>query len=353
MRVGIALLTVLGVQCLGSALAQTVVPPVGARSEVPIREVILSDGERRYAVPIKIGNTPVEAGLDTGSTGLRVLPNVLAASDATHDGDSDRYGYGAGTEFVGKTGTAAVTVGNISGTSSLQLIETMDCLPGKPHCPASRIPMEKFGIEGSGFPGEGFRAILGINMAGADVASPLSAIGAKSWIVELPRPGDNGPGKLILNPGNEEVKDFAFLPIVPAFSRQRGGLHDSIAGCLINIPNKTKACGVALLDTGAPGIRLVNGSLGRTPWPNGTAAALAFYDGSGTARAAEYFTVGLRTHASHLTFEEGSERTTAIFAGLSPYFAFDILYDPGKEEIGLRPRPANPSMPVGQLVPMK
>jgi hypothetical protein len=353
MRAGFALLILLGVQCLGSALALTGPPPVGARSEVAIREVILSDGERRYVVPIKIGNTPVEAGLDTGSTGLRVLPNVLAASDATHDGDSDRYGYGAGTEFVGKTGTATVAVGDISGTSSLQLIETTDCLPDKPHCPASRIPMEKFGIEGSGLPGEGFRAILGINMAGADVASPLSSIGVKSWIVELPRPGDNGPGKLILNPGSDDVKNFVLLPIVSAFSMQRGGLHDSVAGCLINVPSKAKACGVALLDTGAPGIRLVNGPLGRTPWPNGTAATLAFYDGSGSARAVEYFTVGSRAHASRLMFEDGPERATVIFAGLSPYFAFDILYDPGKREIGFRPRPAGPNAPVGQLVATK
>jgi hypothetical protein len=39
-----------------------------------------------------------------------------------------------------------------------------------------------------------------------------------------------------------------------------------------------------------------------------------------------------------------------IYAGLSPYFAFDVLYDPVKSEIGLRPRPAAPTAPSGQLV---
>jgi len=46
----IAALVCLAVASTGTALAQ-------ARSEIPVREVLLSDGERRYSVPIKVGNT--------------------------------------------------------------------------------------------------------------------------------------------------------------------------------------------------------------------------------------------------------------------------------------------------------
>ena len=52
------------------------------RAKVPIREVILSDGAHRYGVPITVGATQIEAGLDTGSSGLRIVPNVVSASDA-------------------------------------------------------------------------------------------------------------------------------------------------------------------------------------------------------------------------------------------------------------------------------
>jgi len=232
----------------------------------------------------------------------------------------------------------------------MQLIQTVDCVSSNPYCPASRVPIEKFGIEGSGLPGEGFRAIIGINMAQADVASPLPAIGAQRWIVELPRPASGAAGKLILNPTEEEAKGYARLPILSAFASMKGGLHDAVEACLINVGSKDKSCGALSMDTGAPGIRLVNGTLGHNPWANGAAASLALYD-AGRARAFESFTVGLREHASHLEFAEESQvRGTVIYAGLSPYFAFDVLYDPVKHQIGVKPRDPADHAPVGQLI---
>lgn len=56
-------------------------PAAAQRAEVTVREVVLSDGMRRYAVPIRVGATDILAGLDSGSTGLRILPNVLKPGD--------------------------------------------------------------------------------------------------------------------------------------------------------------------------------------------------------------------------------------------------------------------------------
>ena len=45
------------------ALIYLALAPTGAvlaRSEIPIREVVLSDGERRYGVSIKVGGTTIE-----------------------------------------------------------------------------------------------------------------------------------------------------------------------------------------------------------------------------------------------------------------------------------------------------
>jgi hypothetical protein len=343
-RYGVWLFLLMGIAPLQNAWTQT-----PARSEIPIREVVLSDGTRRYGIPITVGGTQIEAGLDTGSTGLRVLPNVLAASDATGGGRDDRYSYGAGTEFTGEVGKGQLGIGGLAASSTLQLIHKVDCVQSNPHCPASRVSLAQFGVQGNGLAGEGFRAIIGINMAEADVASPLAAIGAKRWIVELPRPG--GGGKLILNPSEEEVQDYVRLPVLRAFAAQRGGLHDAVSGCLINMTTKDKSCGAVMLDTGAPGIALTNGTAGRTAWDNGTPAALALFDAN-SARAIEYFTVGLREQASRLSFDEMPQpRQTVIYAGLSPYFAFDVLYDPARGEIGVRPRPSGAGAPNGQLVP--
>jgi len=124
-----------------------------ARSEIPIREVVLSDGERRYGVPLKVGNTTIEAGLDSGSTGLRILPGVLADGDAKGGGASDHYSYGSGTEFEGEAGTGTLMAGASAAPVTMQLIKTVECRSDTPRCPASRLKLAQFGIQGSGLAG--------------------------------------------------------------------------------------------------------------------------------------------------------------------------------------------------------
>ncbi|HEY5347590.1 MAG TPA: hypothetical protein VIJ72_05315 [Rhizomicrobium sp.] len=331
---------------LSGVQAQT--PP---RTEVPIREVVLSDGERRYAIPIKVGSVAIEAGLDTGSTGLRVLPNALGDSDAMAGAKHDSEAYGAGTQFDGVVGTGNVGIGALSSAITMQLVGHVGCMRTRPDCPASRIPLSKFGVLGSGLPGEGFRAIIRVNMAEADVPNPLKAIGATRWIVELPRPGETAPGKLILNPTDDEVKDFAILPILATFSGQQGGLHDAVAGCILNATTRAKACGALMLDSGAPGIRIINSHLSDSDLQSGASGLLAFYDGS-KLRAVEQFIAASRAQATHIEFDTTPRPPlTAIYAGLTPYFAFDVLYDPARDMIGLRPRAPAQDGPRGELAP--
>ena len=320
------------------------------RSEVPLRLVMLSNGDRRFSISLKVGSTVIEAGLDSGSTGLRILPGALQPADAEGTGDSDHYAYGSGTEFIGETGKGSLAVGDASGTISLQLIKSKDCVNGIPNCPASKIPMERFGIQGDGIPGAGFKAIFGVNMAEAEINNLLAAIGVKRWIIELPRtPTDTG--RLVLNPDEDEIKNFVMLPILDTYRSQRGGLHDAVTGCLVNQVSKVNVCGALMMDTGAPGIMVTNGGLGGESWPDGTPAALGFYDGR-TPRAIESLTIGLREHASRLTFNhEEKMRGVVIYAGLSPYFAFDVLYDPQNRAIGLKPRSAISNSPTGILSP--
>ncbi len=320
------------------------------RSEIPIREVTLSDGTRRYAVPVKIGDTEVIAGLDTGSSGLRVLPGALGAHDARPDGAPDSYAYGSGARLQGRAGEAKLTLGEVSGRTTLQLVSTVDCGPRKPDCPVSRVSPAQYGIQGDGLPGEGFKAILGINMAQAEVATPLRAIGVQRWIVQLPRPGEPGSGRLILNPTETETAGYALLPVVSRYSDRPGGLHDSVPGCLTNVATGESACAALMLDCGAPGLSASGTPLRGRPWADGTAATLSFKDGQGRMAAMETLTIGQRAHASHLSFEpEEPGRGPVVFTGLSPYFAFSVLYDPAHGHVGLKPRNPAPGGPRGQL----
>lgn len=317
------------------------------RAEIPIREVTLSDGARRYAVPITVGAAEILAGLDTGSTGLRILPGVLPDGAARPTGQSDSYSYGSGAKFDGAVAKAAVSVGGLRGDAAVQLIERVGCTDEKPRCAAGAIAPARYGIQGDGLPGEGFKAILGVNMADADAANVFKAVGARRWIVELPRPGEPGEGRLVLNPTDAEVQGFVSLPILDRFSDRRGGAHDAVAGCLINDASHAKLCGAVVLDTGAPGLEVIGADIARSPWPNETPATLVFTDADGRPRAAERLVIGRRDHASHLSFVQRDRvPLTLILSGLTPYFAYAVLYDPAHGTVGLKPRPPTAGGPT-------
>jgi hypothetical protein len=306
-----------------------------ARTEVAIREVDLSDQTRRYVVQIKIGETVIDAGLDSGSTGIRVLPDVLKPTDATETGRKDDYAYGSGAKYDGVIGEATVTVGAASGKVPIQLIKTVGCIDSVPRCPVSRVDPKRYGIQGDGLPGEGFKAILGVNMGRAPADNPFPLLGAKRWIIELPLPNSGKPGRIILNPTEAEVAGYLAFNIDRRFAQDGGGMHDSVPACLVNTAKNEGVCGATLLDTGAPGINVINGQ--GPIWANDTPAALVFGDKNKTAVR---FLIGRRDFASRLTFVPRPQVSDArIHAGLTPYFAYTVLYDVDAGTVALKARP--------------
>ena len=328
----VAALAMLSVCETATAQATSVV-----RSEVPIREVVLSDGARRYAVSIIVGATKIEAGLDTGSSGLRVLPVTLGAADAKTTLKRSSISYGSGAKLDGMVGEATVRIGDLSQTIDIQLISAVGCVANKPDCPTNKVELMHYGIQGDGLKGEGFKAILGINMGDVEIKTPLAALGAARWIVELPIPGSGKSGRLILNPSDAELADYTLHKIDPAFARA-GGMHDAIPACLINIGTKQQFCAPTLLDCGAPGVEVINGLTGK-PWPNETPAVLVFTEGDKVKRSIT-FVVGQKAQASRLTFRQNTQiRYPQIHAGILPYFALSVAYDPAAGVVGLKPRP--------------
>lgn len=313
------------------------------RSEAPIKQLKLSNGALRYAVPVSVGRTTMLVSLDTGSTGLRILPGALGPGDAAETATAEIYGYASGSRYVGVVGHARVTIGGASGMGPVHLIRTIGCFDSLPNCPASRTTLDKYGIASDGLPGEGFRAILGIDMAQGQVGNPLRFLGARRWIVELPRPGE-GDGRLILNPSDDEVAGYAFTPLSAPYAHEPGGgLHDAAPGCLVNAQTHARVCGPVLMDTGAPWLSVVNARAAGQPWPEGSPAALEWFDTEGGVTARETLVTGVRELGTQLTWRNETRVYGAvIYAGVAPYFAYSVLYDPAHRRIGLKARPAGP-----------
>jgi len=313
------------------------------RAEAPIVESRLSSGALRYAVPIQVGATRLMASLDTGSTGLRILPGALGPGDAAALAEPETYGYASGSRYEGVVGEASLGMGGLAGRAFVHLIGSIGCFAYLPHCPASRTTIERYGIASDGLPGEGFKAILGIDMAPGRVGNPLRALGVRRWIVELPRPGE-GRGRLILNPTDAEVAGYAMAPLAAPYAHERGGgLHDAVPGCLANAATHARACGVVLLDTGAPGLSVANGRLDGGPWPDGSTAALEIFDARGGMAARALMTVGDRDQGTRMSLRrEARVYGVVIYAGVAPYFAYSVLYDTRRQMIGLKPRTSAP-----------
>jgi len=318
MRLRLALLSFIAVQS-ATALAQ--------RVELPIREVDFSDGMRRYTVTLSIDGKPIEAALDTGSSGLRVLAPRLSDAAQAAKGHVSSYGYESGAEFKGQIIRLPVTIGAVSANAELMRVDAIGCRREKPNCPMGGADLKTFGIMGDMLPGQGFAAIFGTAMNRNDIDNPLVELGVKRWIVQLPRQAGE-TGKLVLNPDETELASFKRFQV-----DDRG----MFSGCLIAAARASqRICAPAIFDSGAPGIHVVGGESPKPQqWPRGTDVTLAL--GDQHASAGINVTLGRRDQAAGFFIEPGPQRQHLAF-GIASYLAWSVLYDASRHEIGIAPR---------------
>jgi hypothetical protein len=330
-----------GLAAVGLALVLTAAarPAADSRAEIPIRQVILKDCTPRYTIPMKVAGVEIEAMLDSGSTGLRVLPGVLPADGVTRTSRADVYSYGSGAEYTGVIATADMEVGGLEGEDiAFQAIDRFGCRANKPACPVAQVRPADYGIGGNGIPRAGFKAILGVNMADAPAINPFYGIGARRWIIDLPKPGDGRPGKLILNPTPKDLEGFSRFPIQMRFAQSQGGLHDAIWGCLTNIRTKADLCGPLLLDTGGDGVVVQTGQGQPTaPWAQYVDVEMRLGGERSMPLQLRFDNAGARYSRVRLEPGQGHPNSR-IMAGPLPYYHFVAAYDADARTIGLKKR---------------
>ena len=328
MSIAWRLILALGLFTASGTLSAAPRPAPLPRVEVPIHAVILSDGARRYTITLRIAGKEVVTGLDSGSTGLRILHRGLPADAVGMTGRSDDYFYGSGTRFTGRIIATTVGLGGSPDVPvAVQRIDEVGCTRDKPDCPASHVAIGGFGIQGDGLANEGFAAIAGVGFKEDAVPNLLEALGATRWIIELPRPGEQ-TGRLILDPTDAELEGYRRIKLL--------GDDNTIAGCLAFAAPERPICGPARIDSGAPGLRVVAATR-HPPVAQGTPARIVVGDKGG--EIGFDLEIGRRDQASALRFEQRDDvRVPQLFFGIAPYFVWDILYDPAAHSIGIKPR---------------
>ena len=304
------------------ALILTAASPVRAqRTELPVRLVELPNGDRRFATTLTIDGQAVEVGIDTGSTGLRVLPRGLARKAGTARGPNVTYQYGAGTAFQGRALTVPVAAGSVAGAVKLMRITAVGCAPNHAECPVAHADLATYGIQGDGIAGQGFAAIVGIRLRHDEIDNPFTQLGVRRWLVELPR-SVGEQGRLVLNPDDAEVAGFARIAL---------DSDGTTPGC---VAGPDRLCGRTYFDSGAAGLRVFRAAPFR-PWANGTPATISV--GSGADAQSVDVTIGRRDQASGLLYVPGGPGTR-LSLGFAPYFQWTVLYDADRRQIGLKRR---------------
>ena len=306
---------------VAAALASVAGPALAQRAELPVRMVELPNGDRRFATTLQIDGRAVEVGIDTGSTGLRVLPRGLGDAGRAAHGPRVTYSYGAGTGFEGSAITVQVAAGSIAGPVRIMRIGGVGCVAGHPDCPVAHADLTGYGIQGDGIAGQGFAAILGIRLRPDQVGNPFEQLGVRRWIVELPRTATE-QGRIVLDPSDAEVADYARIGVDG---------DGTTPGCLTG---PDTICGRAFFDSGAAGLRVLRAAPFRV-WPNGTPATITVGRGEQAQRMS--VTIGRRDQASALLGVPGGN-DTRLSLGLAPYFHWSVLYDPSHHQIGVRSR---------------
>jgi hypothetical protein len=245
------------------------------------------------------------------------------------------FAFGSGARPAGVVGKGKVAFGTLTGEASLHLVKDVGCIASKPNCPG-RLG-RGYGFLGNGLVGEGFRVLLGGSMGPTTIDTPFMAVGARRWIIELPRPGEAAPGRLVLNPTNEEAASYRMASLVGGHAeRDGGGLHDAVYGCLTHKAGVRQACGLVTFDTGAFFARLLNVPPGTPQWTGGEALELQLMTPDRRPVASTAWTAG--GPAQQIYYGTAPVRGTVLQLGVAPYYAFSVLYDPAGRRLGFKER---------------
>jgi Protein of unknown function (DUF3443) len=211
-----------------------------------------SDGGMRFSINIEIGDSPLDVLLDTGSTGLRILPDAVPDSAfACVTTTPSTYSYKSGLELGGVVARATIAIGGVATPAAIPVmyVDSVTCASADPDCFTAAT--------------SGFHAILGVGLrnGAAAVGSPIAQLpGQPSFVVHTLGYG-MGDGTLTIGPTDTSAFTTLQLPAAsddgtlangtPAWDDRYG-----IPTCLDDMTGGIDYCEPGIWDTGNPAITI-------------------------------------------------------------------------------------------------
>jgi hypothetical protein len=225
--------------------------------DVTLNVSTTSSGDTTFSLPVKIGNgDAIDTVFDTGSSGLRVLANVIPESALDQITDQQvTYSFHNGIELRGVVAYARVTIGTMTTPEAIpiMLIQNVGCTSTDPNCAAAGKSIDDYKEVGPA-------AILGVGMrskpSDGGIGSPIPQFhDHPSFLVHLV---DRGATQATLTIGvsketKAEFKRYQLESLSGGAALQDGtpAYNDrGIPSCVTDRTNNVSYCVPAELDSG-------------------------------------------------------------------------------------------------------
>lgn len=323
-------------------------PDAAGTVVVPLTIITRNTGNGKgVTVPIAVGGAPAQPFLvDTGSAGLRVMADSVSTGAVTRTGTKLKEVYTDGTELLGEEATALVAIGTASTSAPIhiQLIDTIDCVPSKPSCPASSVGNDFFKKWGMvGIVGVG----MGNSFASPSTFSPIAQLDdpyKSGFVVHLGAFGaPAGTATLTLGVRGLDASVFHAVSLSAASSPLPNGApawkDAAIDVCYaLDGTSITHECAPSIFDTGATATFWNSKSVPSSALSSGVLKPGSVFHATIESGADKPFdmtlTVGSPATASDDMVIVSSGFNTNL--GLTPFFRFDIAFDLEKGAIAFK-----------------
>jgi hypothetical protein len=284
----------------------------------------------RMVATIAIDGVALEAFVDTGSSGLRIMPGAL--DDTTYDAIGDglvQFSYHSGLALQGVVATGGVTIGGLTTPPiPIMQVRTTGCTPEHPDCNTT---------------GFGYPAILGIGMrnlpGSGNIANPIVELdGHPAFAVHADREARVGTLTIGASETGYALVDVPLLEGgAPLIDGTLARDDRTVPTCVTDATHGTELCSGGILDTGCGPTELLRPSYAgaNQEWAPGTVVSVS------VAGAMSYgFTVGptpVPGIDEVLLEPRPFQVVDMINVGTAAFFHGDVFFDQAGGRIGVAP----------------
>ena len=330
-------------------------PDGGAGSQTPVDVPITlstptSKGTVRFTFPITLGSTaPVTGFLDTGSSGIRILPGVIPDSAFAEITETViTASYHSGLLLTGVVATIPVSLGGVATPAAIpvMLVRSISCEATEPNCGVAGYDAGNYTFFDSA------RVLVGVGLrnspSSGGVASPMSQLRASPGFVIQGAVHGGASATMRLFPAASQIASFKTyrLPVEDGGAPLPNGVAPysdryGLPACLDDKTSGTNYCLGAELDTGNPPVYIewaAADDAGESVLPSGTAIQVTIGPDSGILE--QYaFTVGSPPTAGVDEIEvEPATLPPYMNLGTQVFFRYDIYFDPLHGVVGFASR---------------